>query len=198
MDITWLGGNSLLLKGRETRVLLAPPGVDAQTLSRAGADILVGVTTGDNVLRPDSGPQVVTRPGEYELRGVSVRGVAVASGTVFVTELDEVSVCNFGDQATEVSDEALEALGFIDVLGIGLDGGSAARAMAVAQLLTRAQPAVCIPTGYLSALDAAPGELAAFVKEMGLAQVAPQGKLTLSGSSGSADDTRVVVLEPRR
>ncbi|HVD03476.1 MAG TPA: MBL fold metallo-hydrolase [Candidatus Dormibacteraeota bacterium] len=198
MDITWLGGNSLLLKGRETRVLLAPLGADAQTNTRAGADIVVGFTAGENVLRPDSGAQMVARPGEYELRGVSVRGVSVTAGTVFVTELDEVSVCNFGDQSTEISDEALEALGFIDVLGIGLDGGSAARAMAVAQLLTRARPAVCIPTGYVSALDAAPGELAAFVKEMGLAQVTPQGKLTLSGSSGSADDTRVVVLEPRR
>jgi hypothetical protein len=33
---------------------------------------------------------------------------------------------------------------------------------------------------------------------MGLTQVNPQGKLTLAGSPGISDDTRVVILEARR
>ncbi len=198
MEITWLGSDSLLLRGRESRVLLSASGDDPQLAGRTGSDIVVGPVAEENQLRPPSGPQMVVRPGEYELRGVSVRGVAVSGGVVFVTEVDEVAVCNFGALPAELSDEALESLGFIDVLGISLDNGSSARAVAVAQFIARVQPGVMVPTGYQSALDAAPGELAALVREMGLAQVSPQAKLTLSGSLGAAEDTRVVVLEPRR
>ncbi|MHB1499822.1 MAG: MBL fold metallo-hydrolase [Candidatus Dormibacteria bacterium] len=198
MDITWLGADSLLLRGRETKVLLAPTGDDPQLAARAGADLVIGGTVKENVLRPDSGPQVVARPGEYELRGITVRGVPLKGATVFVAEVDDVTVCSFGDLDVELSDEAVEQLGFIDALGISLEGGSPARALAVSQLIARLQPAVMIPTGYQSVLDAAPGELAAFAREMGVAQVVPQAKLTLSGSSGTAEETRVVVLEPRR
>jgi L-ascorbate metabolism protein UlaG (beta-lactamase superfamily) len=193
-----LGEDSLLLRGREAKVLLAPTDDPAQLATRTGADLVVGGIAPENILRPEAGPQVVARPGEYELRGISVRGVQLGGATVFVTELDDVTVCSWGDLDVGISDEAIEQLGFIDALGVGLQGGSPARALAVAQLIARAQPAVVIPTGYQSALDAAPGELAAFVREMGLTQVVPQAKLTLSGSSGSAEDTRVVVLEPRR
>ncbi len=198
MDITWLGDDSLLLRGREAKVLLSPTRADPQLPARTGADLVIGGLSTENILRPASGPQVVVRAGEYELRGISVRGVQLATATVFVTELDDVTVCSFGDLDAALSDEAVEQLGFIDAMGVGLQGGSPARALAVAQLIARVQPAVMIPTGYQSALDAAPGELAAFVREMGLTQVVPQAKLTLSGSSGSAEETRVVVLEPRR
>ncbi len=198
MDITWLGADSLLLRGRETKVLLSPTGDDPQLPARAGADLVVGGTVKENVLRPDSGPQVVARPGEYELAGITVRGVPLKGATAFVVEVDDVTVCSFGDLDAELSDEAVEQLGFIDALGVSLEGGSPARALAVSQLIARLQPAVMIPTGYQSVLDAAPGELAAFAREMGVAQVVPQAKLTLSGSSGTAEETRVVVLEPRR
>ncbi|MHB8323465.1 MAG: MBL fold metallo-hydrolase [Candidatus Dormibacteria bacterium] len=197
MDITWLGADTLLLKGRDTKVLIDPSGSDAAAAARAGADVLVGGVGPQNVLRPDSGPQVVARPGEYELRGVSVRGVAVRDGTAFVTEVDEVAVCSFGLLPADISEEALEALGVIDVLAVSLESGAPARAVAVAQLVSRLQPAVMVPTGYEPAAELAAGELAGFVKEMGLAQVSSQAKLTLTGSAGGTEDTRVVILEPR-
>lgn len=198
MEITWLGDDSLLLRGREAKVLLGPGEQYLQTVARTGADLVVGGPAEENLLRPDSGPQVVVRPGEYELRGISVRGLQLGSITIFVAELEEVTVCSLGDLDVTLSDEAVEQLGFIDVMGVGLRGGTPARAQVVAQLIAQVQPAVMIPTGYQSALDAAPGELAAFVREMGLTQVVPQAKVTLSGSSGSAEETRVVILEPRR
>ena len=198
MEITWLGGDTLLLRGREAKVLIDPSGSDVDAAARAGADLLVGGSGSQNVLRPEAGPQVVARPGEYEFRGVSVRGVAVREGTAFVTEVDEVAVCSFGLLSTDISEEALEALGVIDVLAVSLQSGTPARAMAVAQLASRVQPAVMVPTGYEPAADLATGELVAFVKEMGLAQVGSQAKLTLTGSAGGTEDTRVVILEPRR
>jgi len=198
LDITWLGGDTLLLRGREAKVLVDPSGSDLEAAARAGADILVGGLGAQNLLRPESGPQVVARPGEYELHGVSVRGVALKEGTAFVTEVDEVAVCSFGALPTEISEEMLEALGVIDVLAVSLLGGAPARTVAVAELVSRLEPAVMVPTGYEPAADLVTGELTAFVKEMGLAQVSAQSKLTLTGSAGGTEDTRVMILEPRR
>jgi hypothetical protein len=161
-------------------------------------DIVVSSTGGENRLRPEQGPQVVARQGEYELRGVSVRGVATGSGTLFVTEVDEVAVCDFGELPGALEVEVIDALGTIDVLAVSLQQGQATRARELTSLVSQLQPAVLIPVGYRASSDGSLGELAPFAQEMGLAQVNPQAKLTLSGSPGISDDTRVVVLEARR
>lgn len=197
MEITWLGDNALLLKGRETKVLL-DPAYRAAGAVQGAAEIVVSEAGGDNVLRPTQGPQVVARQGEYELRGVSVRGIATATGTVFVTEVDEVAVCDFGELPGPLNVEALDAIGTIDVLAVSLNGGSAARAVEVAALVSQLQPSVLIPVGFQASGDESLGQLGDFAKEMGLAQVSPQAKLTLAGSPGISDETRVVVLETRR
>ncbi|HVC23457.1 MAG TPA: MBL fold metallo-hydrolase [Candidatus Dormibacteraeota bacterium] len=195
MEITWLGDNALLLKGRETKVLL-DPAYRAVGAAQGAAEIVVSAG-GDNVLRPTQGPQVIARQGEYELRGVSVRGIATSTGTVFVTEVDEVSVCDFGELPGPLNVEALDAIGTIDVLAVSLNQGSAARAVEVAALVSQLQPSVLIPVGFQASGDESLGQLGDFAKEMGLAQVSPQAKLTLAGSPGISDETRVVVLETR-
>jgi len=197
LEITWLGESALLLKGRETKVLLDPAYQKGGALANSAAEIVVSAAGEDNVLRPVKGPQVVARQGEYELRGVSVRGVATAGGTLFVTEVDEVAVCDFGEFPGPLDVEALDALGTIDVLAVSLKQGSPARALEVAALVAQLQPSVLVPVGFQASGDESPGELGEFVKEMGLTQVSPQAKLTLAGSPGVSDDTRVVILEAR-
>lgn len=192
MEVTWLGGGVVMLRGREVKVALAPAETDAHN----GADIVVA--PGEiNRLRVGEGPQVVARPGEYELRGVSVRGVQLNGGTGLVAVVDEVQVCNLATMRPEISEDALEALGLIDVLALSLESEAPAAAQAAAALVARLQPNVVVPIGYEpQALGPAPA-LAAFLKEMGVQEVAPQARLTLTGSSGAGEETRVVLLEPR-
>lgn len=198
MEITWLGGDTLLLRGRETRVLTDPTNAGAEAGTKAGVEIVVAGAGVENVLRPESGPQVVARPGEYELRGVSLRGISLPVGPVFVTEVDEVTVCNFGELPLGTLEDALDSLGVIDVLAVSVGGGTPARAMEVAQLVARLAPAVVIPVGYEPAADGTPGQLGNFAKEMGVVSITSQPKLTLSGSTGGVENTRVVVLDLRR
>ncbi|MFZ0167964.1 MAG: MBL fold metallo-hydrolase [Candidatus Dormiibacterota bacterium] len=198
MEITWLGASALLLKGRDTRVLVDPAYQPGKASSNGSFEIVVSSAAGENRLRPEQGPQVVARQGEYELRGVSVRGVATGTGTVFVTEVDEVAICDFGELPGVLEVEVLDALGTIDVLAVSVQEGSAQRARELTNLVSQLQPAVLIPVGYRASGDGSLGELASFAQEMGLAQVNPQPKLTLSGAPGISDDTRVVVLEARR
>jgi len=198
LEITWLGESALLLKGRETKVLLDPSYQKGGALANSTVEIVVSPAGGDNVLTPANGPQIVARQGEYELRGVSVRGVMTAGGTLFVTEVDEVTVCDFAEFPGPLDVEALDAIGTIDVLAVSLQQGSPTRAVEVAALVSQLQPSVLVPVGFQASGDESPGELAEFAKEMGLTQVSAQAKLTLAGSPGISDDTRVVILEARR
>lgn len=198
MEITWLGESALLLKGRDTKVLLDPAFRKGGVPANSTAEIVVSPAGGDNVLTPTQGPQVIARQGEYELSGVSVRGVVTAGGTLFVTEVDEVAVCDFGEFSGPLDVEALDAIGTIDVLAVSLQQGSPTRAVEVAALVSQLQPSVLVPVGFQPSGDESPGELAEFAKEMGLTQVTAQPKLTLAGSPGISDDTRVVILEARR
>ncbi len=198
MEITWLGASALLLKGRQTKVLVDPDYRAPSGKGNPPGEIVVSAQAASNQFRPSSGPQVVARAGEYELAGVAVRGVPLGDGLAFVTELDEVSVCDFGELSASLDEDALEALGGLDVLAVSLGQGSPERARQVAALISQLQPGVMVPVGYQPGSDGGLGELAPFAQEMGLTQITPQSKLNLSGSGGGADDTRVVVLEARR
>ncbi len=197
MEITWLGGNALLLKGRDTRVLL-DPAFKAGDSPPGGAELVVSAAAEENRFQPDQGPQVVARPGEYELSGVSVRAVATARATLFVTEVDEVAVLDLGTFRGPLEMEALDAIGALDVLAVSVGEGAPGRAVEVAALASQLRPAVLVPMDYQAAPEGVPGELADFVKEMGLTQSNSQAKLNLAGSAGPSDDTRVVILEARR
>ncbi len=196
MEINWLGGSALLLKGRQARVVL-DPGYEGRGEAPGAGQILVAPASGQNRLGADHAPQVVGRPGEYEISGVSVRGSVSKGVSLFAAEVDEVTVCGLVDLPRELETEALEALGAIDVLAVSLLGGASERAREVVHLVSQLQPAILVPVGYRPGTEGEPGELAPLIKEMGLSQVTPQPRLNLSGGGGGGDDTRVVVLEPR-
>jgi L-ascorbate metabolism protein UlaG (beta-lactamase superfamily) len=194
LEISWLGGDALLLRGKDARVLLAPHATPVPS----AVDIVVGGGEDQNVLRPESGPQVVARPGEYELRGVTVRGVLLGGGPVFVATVDDVPVLALGRWPGRISDEAVEQLGVIDVLALSLAGGEAVGATRGAALVGRLEPAVVVPVGYEPAGAEVAPALAAFLKEMGVSEPKFQPRLNLTGFQGGSQESRVVVLEARR
>ncbi len=198
MEITWLGESALLLRGRMTKVLVDPDYQEAGGRGNPPGEIVVSGKAGENRLRPGNGVRVVARAGEYELSGVSVRGVRAGLDIAFVAEVDEVSVCDLGGFAGALDEDALDLLGSLDVLAVSLQGGTPERAREVAALVSQLQPAVLIPVGYRLGADGAMGELAPLAHELGIIQITPQAKLNLSGAAGASDDTRVVILEARR
>ncbi|HVA21717.1 MAG TPA: MBL fold metallo-hydrolase [Candidatus Micrarchaeia archaeon] len=199
MELTWLGDRCALARGKEARVVFDPPDGATEPGGSLGADLVVRSGGGTNVLRPGSGATVLAQPGEYEIHGVSCHGVLVDGGTAFVCDIDDVAVAAIGRGAAALSENALEALGRVDVLLLPVGGGPGLTAAQAAATVARVQPAVVVPVGYAVGEDLFGLEpLDPFAREMGLTQWAAQPRLTLTGSPGAGDDTRVVVLERRR
>jgi len=204
MEITFVGLSCVRLRGRDVQVVIdpIPPGT-APGLPKLTPDIVVR-TEGETsfaTLRPADGrPQEVSGPGEYELKGVRVFGLPAGTTTIMRVEVDDVRVAAIGRLRRPLTEDEIESLGHVDVLLAPVGGDDAATAAEAAKLVSAVEPAIVVPVRY--AVPGLPGQyepVDKFAREMGLAEGswAPQPKLNLTGSSGTVEETRVVVLEPR-
>jgi L-ascorbate metabolism protein UlaG (beta-lactamase superfamily) len=204
MELTFVGLSCVRLRGRDVEVVIdpIPPGVSSRP-PRVNPDIVVRTEgSGDlALLRLAEGrPQEVSGPGEYELRGVSVFGVAADTLiTIMRVEVDDVRVCALGRLRRQLAEHEIDALGHVDVLAVPVGGGDSLEAQAAARLVNALEPAIVVPVRYaVAGLEGEYDPVDRFAKEMGLAEGwAPQPKLNLTGSLPSTEETRVVVLEPR-
>jgi L-ascorbate metabolism protein UlaG (beta-lactamase superfamily) len=204
MEVTFLGLGCVRLRGRDVQVVIdpIPPGT-APGLPKLTPDVVVRTegTTDFAALRPHDGrPQEVSGPGEYELRGVRIFGLPAGTTTIMRVEVDDVRVAAIGRLRRQLTEDEIESLGHVDVLLAPVGGDDSCTAAEAAKLVSAIEPAIVVPVRY--AVPGLPGQyepVEKFAKEMGLADGSwsAQPKLNLTGSSGTVDETRVVVLEPR-
>jgi L-ascorbate metabolism protein UlaG (beta-lactamase superfamily) len=206
MEITYLGLSCVRLRGRETQVVIDPPDGQLPGLSRSGPELVVrteGRTNPETLLARDGAAQEIAGAGEFEVRGVVIRGVDAGSGrTIMRVEIDDVRVVHVGRLDRQLAEEEIDILGHIDVLIVPVGGADALAPMAATKLVNSLSPAIVVPVRYRSA--ASPGSggyepVETFAKEMGIADGAwqAQPKLNLNGAMTGSDDSRVVILEPR-
>ena len=208
MDINWLGHCCFRLRGRSATVVTDPFGADAGARAPRLEANLVTVSHHDAGQSQAAGvagaSYVIDGPGEYEVAGVPVHGIAayrdVAKGaergrnTVYVIELDDVRICHLGDLGHRLDEQQIEALGLVDVLLVPVGSGDVLPASEAAALARAIEPRYVVPMRF----SPGSGEGAAtFLREMGVAALEPQGKLNVQASSGEFE-TRVVLLEARQ
>ncbi len=206
MEITYLGMSCVRLRGRDTQVIVDPPDGQLPGLGKTGPDLVVrteGRTDTDKLRPRDGASQEISGAGEFEVRGVTVRGVDTGGGrTLMRVEIDDVRVVSVGRLDRQLTEEEIDALGHVDVLVAPVGGGDALSATDATKLVNAVSPAIVVPVRYRSATSPGSGDFDAidtFAKEMGLAEDGYQSvpKLNLNGAMTGSDDSRVVVLEPR-
>lgn len=178
-------------------------------MGRVSADIITVSHASPNhsfVQGVGGAPRTVDGPGEYEVADVLIAGVATAAqpgrgtaNTAYVLRFDDLAVCHLGDVNNKLSNQQIEELGNIDVLMVPVGGGNGLGASAAAEVVAQLDPSLVIPMhfrldgGAVQRLD----PVDYFCREMGLKEVAPEAKLTVTKSS-LPSDLRVVVLENKR
>jgi L-ascorbate metabolism protein UlaG (beta-lactamase superfamily) len=150
-------------------------------------------------------PKILTGPGEYEISGVLIIGLPTfhdashgserGKNTVYLMEVDEVSICHLGDLGHSLTAEQVGELGKVDVLLVPVGGVSTINAPMAAEIMRRLEAKVVIPMHYKT--DAISRELdpvAKFLKEAGAEQVTPQPKFSVTKSNLPLT-TQVVLLD---
>jgi L-ascorbate metabolism protein UlaG (beta-lactamase superfamily) len=211
MEINWLGHSFFRLRAREATVA-----IDPIARKNAGAKVAADVVLishehpGHSARDAVSGqPKVLTRPGEYEIKGVSIVGVQTAhdaeggkrrgANTAWIVQLEDVNVCHLGDIGHTLTEEQAEAIGHVDVLLVPVGGHNTINAVQANEIVTRLEPKIVVPMhfGTGDGEESALAPVDVFLREQGLRTLEPQAKLTLS-KSALPEDTLVVLLDHRR
>jgi L-ascorbate metabolism protein UlaG (beta-lactamase superfamily) len=212
MDVTWYGHGCFRLRGKSAAVVTDPyPPSLGLKLPRLEADLVTVSHDHENhsyVRVVSKDPYLIDGPGEYEVGGVTVLGVAtfhdaqsgaaLGRNTVYLIEVDDVRVCHLGDLGHTLDDEALERVGDVDVLLVPVGGGNALDGSHGAEVVRQVEPRFVVPMHY--ALPSVKRELQPverFLKEMGVERSEAQPKLSVQPTAQTETETRVQVLESR-
>ena len=214
MEIVWFGHSCFRLRDREVSVVTDPFDASAgHSLPKLTADIVTVSCQHphhNNTQSIQGDVRLIDSPGEYEIRGVFITGIATSPpsrqadptpqrNTVFVLEFGSLTLCHLGALTHNLPQEQMQALNTVDVLMVPVSGGERSlNATRAAEIVSVVEPKLVIPMGYQTGdqpmhLDG----VERFLKEMGVGRVETLDVLKVSENS-LPQETQVVVLRPQR
>ncbi len=210
MIITYQGAEFFKIQFGDTILACNPISKDSSLKgSRFGADIAL-ITThhpdfngDDQVVHGDRNPFVIKGPGEYETKGVFIKGFLAESNyggkkllnTIYQISLEGMNLCFLGALSTpELKSDIIEALDEIDVLFVPIGGEGVLEPAKAYKLAVSLEPRLIIPMHYgdVGGKDA----LKVFLKEGGVT-ASPIDKLTIKKKDLEGKQGDIIVLEPQ-
>lgn len=215
MEITALGLSSFKLRGKQATVVTDPfdsKAVGLKFPKNVEADVITvshDHPDHNEISAVGGKPFVIAGPGEYEIKGVMVIGVATfhdenqgadrGKNTIYRIEIDGVKVGHLGDLGHVLSSAQVDSLNGVDVLFVPVGGVYSLDPVKAAQVISDLEPHIVIPMHYnVEGLDVktygALSPVSAFLKQMNKETVVPVSKLSVSKDK-FAPEMQVVVLE---
>jgi L-ascorbate metabolism protein UlaG (beta-lactamase superfamily) len=211
MEITWYGHSCFRFMERGVASIVADPFHTSLGLGEPKVPASDIVTISHHAPGHDNHElvkkvtHILDRPGEYEIGGVFLNGIATYNphvapedtrqNIVFVYDFDRAKIAHLGDLDHVPSQAQIEQFGPIDVLLVPVGGGGALNSSQAAEVISLIEPSVVVPMHYYTegsrvTLD----PLDKFLKELGITE--PQRDTSLKVSAGTlSEETQVVVLD---
>jgi len=209
MEITWLGHSCFKIRGKQATIITDPfsPG-SGYSLGKVSANIVTvsHEHAGHSYSAGIGGnPRVFKRPGEYEITGVLIIGLATyhdankgadrGKNTVFVLEMEEMTICHLGDLGYPLTDSQIEEIGKVDVLMIPVGGVTTINAAAASAMVRQMEPKIVLPMHYKTSMFEGNLEpVDNFLREIGSHGAVPQAKLNVNKNNLPLS-TQVTLLE---
>ena len=211
MDIVWYGHSCFRISERGQAAIITDPfGEDlGYEVPRLKADIVTVShdAPGHNFLAAIKGYEhVISGPGEYEIGGVFILGIATFDQTqenprrnvVYVFDYNSLIVAHMGDLDHVPSQSMIDALGPVDIALIPVGGGQSLSSSQAAEVVSLLEPSIVVPMHYrtdaLQSVELDPVDR--FLKEMGINTIQEETLLRVSSSS-LPEQTQVVLLDYR-
>jgi L-ascorbate metabolism protein UlaG (beta-lactamase superfamily) len=213
MEITWLGRSCFRIRAKEATVVTDPYDnkTTGYTLGRPNADI-VTVSHSDpahaNVDGVGGNPRVIEGPGEFEISGASITGVATYRGkektpesgrnVAYIIELEDMRIAHLGGIGHVPTSDQIESMSGVDILMVPVGGGESLDAPPAMETVSLIEPKLVIPMNYKTDVDKAKLDLLdRFLKEMGAKSPEVHQKVTVTRSS-LPDETQLVVIDYKK
>lgn len=150
---------------------------------------------------------VADMPGEYEISGVAIHGLAArshmdeegkTSAVIYTVEADEVKVLILGHVFPKLSEEQVEQIGLIDIAVVPVGGnGYTLDGVGALGILKNIEPKVVIPVHYADKAikyEVPQASLEEALKGLGMEPTETVAKYKFKAAEAS-DVTRLIVLE---
>ncbi len=219
MQISWKGQACFYMvvsRGKDSQVkLVVDPFGEATGLSLPSMEADVVLVTHDhedhnNRKGVRGEPFVISNPGEYEVKGVFVRGIPSfhddvlgkerGQNTLYAIEGEGIKICHLGDFGQkELTPTQMEAIGDVDILLIPVGGVYTINGKEAQKVIGQLEPKIVIPMHYaLPKLKYKLNSVDDFLHTMGAKKVEPQEKLVIKEKDLAAEreETEIVVLNP--
>lgn len=217
MQILWHGQSffEISAKGEGAelvRIALDPFGDKiGLKVPKAEADILLVSHSHEdhnNIEAIKGAPFLIDSPGEYEVKGIFVKGISAFHDNqqgkdrgvvvIYRIEAEGMVVCHLSDLGQkELTPEQVEEIGEVDILMMPVGGTFTVDAKDASEIISQIEPRMVIPMHYkIPGLTVDLNPVDKFLKEMGEEGIKPEPKLKVSLKDLPQEETKIVVLEP--
>lgn len=210
MDIYWLGQACFKIKGKGATLVIDPfdPEFTGLKLPKdLAADIVLSTHSHqdhNNTGAVAGHPLVISGPGEYEKLGVTTTGIQAyhdkshgserGLNTIYHILIDGINIVHLGDLGHVLEEEQFSQIGNVDILMIPVGNVYTIDAEGAAKVISQLEPGIVIPMHYkIAGLKFDLDEVEKFLKEMGVENIAPVAKLSVTKDK-LPEETTVVVL----
>jgi L-ascorbate metabolism protein UlaG (beta-lactamase superfamily) len=204
MEIRWLGNSTFEVKSSVGVVVVDHQG-DIPSASELEDENTVFVhSKGERRDHPESDSQVISGPGEYEIGGLAIRGVATPAddpviskeiNTVYVVDADGLQVAALGNLGYQPSAQSVQQISKVDILIINTDS-QGLEPDEMSTVIRNLEPKMIVLSGYDAAAGKPSAAMQRLLTELGVKEFEPTSKLAVS-KSGLPDERAVVVLQER-
>lgn len=204
MHISWLGHAAFKITTKDTTIAIDPFDGIGLRMSSFNANLLLMTNASkehSNQKAIRGKPFVVTGPGEYEVHGVFVYGVAEDNRqkdpmTLYMLEVDGVKVAHLGAiKQTNLKENQLDIISDVDVLLIPVGNPDSLTPEQAAKLIAQIEPRIVVPMSYkVTGLKKKSGTLDAFLNEMGVTKPQKIDKLKITQKDLPQEETQFIIL----
>lgn len=200
MKISRLGETCLSIlvspsKKEKVNILIDPP--DSFKITEAQYGIVLLTKAQEKNVSTSRSSFLIDGPGEYEIKGISIQGVAVEpanehGSTVYSIEAEQMRICYLGDFGEkELSEKQLETISSVDVLVVLISQTLSSKEMH--KIISEIEPKlIIIPKNNQKKHDT---KLEEFLKEMGVKTSEEKDQIVLKQKELKENGTEVVVLK---
>ncbi len=151
---------------------------------------------------------LIDKEGEYEIGGVEItafrtfhdkaEGANLGKNLSIALRMDGVNVLHLGDLGHELSESQIEKIGSVDVLMVGIGGGTTLELDEVMELIKDVQPSYVIPMHYK-----VPGMTEIYASKHTLQEFLDKSKFVVAGepvhkikidANSLPDDTQILTM----
>jgi L-ascorbate metabolism protein UlaG (beta-lactamase superfamily) len=208
MELTWYGLSCFRFTERKLATIVTDPfdaGYGLPVLKLKGDVVTVSheAKGHNNIAAVTPRQHVIDGPGEYEMGGVFITGIATfdesssSRNVLYVFDFDGLTVAHLGDMQQVPTQKQIEALEQVNILLVPVGAGRSLNAAQAAEVVSMLEPNIVIPMHYqLPGLKLELETVDRFLQEMGVTDVKEEASLKVT-ASGLPEETETVILLPR-